>query len=197
MQSFKKCLAITVSPTPKYIDRLKQFDLCTPLIYKILRPFTDYYGRPELTLSGLIHYHIILTLTNTQEQKQWMTRSINSLRALGNTKIKLITEGTEDNWVDYIDKEKDIYNEIFINRVCEITPATAPKYKELKKLISQGVCLDLDHDLIKPINQIIKKYNKPQVINKSYTTVNNHIKKHSLKLKLTEDDDEERFDVLL
>lgn len=187
MQTIKKKIAITISPTPKYIDRLKQFDLCTPLIYKIMRPFADYYGRPELTVSGLIHYHLILTLNDEKETKHWQTRSINSLRAMGNTKIKLITEGTEDNWISYIDKEKDIYDAIFINRKCHIAPINAPKYKDLKLLISQGVSLDLDEGIKEPITQIIRKYNKTQTIEKDHTTVNKHITCRTLKLKPEQD----------
>lgn len=192
MKTIKKCIAITLSPTPKHINRLKQHDLCTPALYKILRHFTNYYGRPELTLSGLIHYHVYLVLETEQQMKHWMTRSINSLRQLGNTKIKVITEGTDDKWIAYIDKEKEIYDEIFINRNNNICPENCPTYKEIKLSVDNGVLLDLEEGLDTLHDTIKIKYHKTIKKCKYQTTINAHIKTKKLKLKpiakLTEDE---------
>jgi hypothetical protein len=159
MISTTKCLAITISPKPRHLDRLKQFDLLTPQVWKVFLPFKEYYGRPELTLNGNIHYHFYLELQDSKDVKQWMTRSINSLRAIGNTKIKEITEGTEEKWIEYIDKEKELYDEIFINRQCNLCTAYAPTTKEIKKLMSDGVTEPLDEGIKNILTQYKIKLN--------------------------------------
>jgi len=120
----------------------------------ILKKFSEYYARPELTLSGLIHYHVYLQITTQDEFILWQRSSLPALKKMGNTKIKLITEGTEDQWIAYIDKESEIYDKIFINRQTNICTANAPTTKELKNLKSDGVTKPLDEG----INTILTQY---------------------------------------
>jgi len=150
-----KNIAITISPKPQHNLRpLQQYDLYTPKVWNILMKYEDYFARPELTLSGLIHYHVYLQIQTQKEMIQYQRSGLPSLKALGNIKVKLITEGTEDQWIDYITKEEEIYDNIFINRQTNICTANAPTTKEIKKLMSDGVAKELDEG----INKILTQY---------------------------------------
>jgi hypothetical protein len=150
-----KNIAITLSPKPQHNLRpLQQYDLYTPKVWNILMKYEDYFARPELTLSGLIHFHVYLKIQSQEEMIQWQRSGLPSLKAIGNTKVKLITEGTEDQWTEYINKEKDIYDKIFINRETNLRPNTCPTTKELKILIGNGISKPLDEG----INNILTQY---------------------------------------
>lgn len=185
-----KCLAITLSPKPLDLTCLKQWDFYTPILYKLLNSYSDYEGRVELTLKGKIHYHLQLNIKTPKELKQWLTRSINSLQKVGNTKIKIIEdEENSARWLEYCHKDDDFYDNIFINRNCNISPCNAPKIKDLKLLIEAGVTCDLDEGIKITKNCIIKKYNKTINIQEHKTTVNQHIKTKTIKSKPEEIED--------
>jgi hypothetical protein len=121
--------------------------------------YEDYFARPELTLSGLIHYHAFVKLQTEDEVIQWQRSGLPSLKTIGNTKVKLITEGTEDQWTDYILKEESIYDKIFINRETNLRPNTCPTTKEIKNLMRDGVSKPLDEGITNILTQYKIKLN--------------------------------------
>jgi len=155
-----KNIAITLSPKPQHaLKPLQQYDLYTPNLWGILRKFSEYYARPELTLSGLIHYHVFLQIQTKEEFITWQRSSLPALKKMGNTKVKPITEGTEDQWIAYIDKESAEYDKIFVNRQCNLCSANAPTTKEIKKLMKDGVAESLDEGIKKILTQYKLKLN--------------------------------------
>jgi len=127
------------------------------LLCKLLRKYSTYYGRPELTLSGLLHYHILLTIEDSTQYIQWTRTTLHNLRTLGNTKVKPVHDAT--GWREYIDKDKETYDEIFKNVwsvPIEITPDGVKRYlKEPLKDIPLNDLKNHVSSLDEGINKII------------------------------------------
>ncbi len=157
-------IAITLSPKQDLnnlqVPQVQLAKYAYPLC-KLLRKYTTYYGRPELTLSGLIHYHLNLTIEDNTQYIQWTRTTLPNIRKIGNTKVKLVHEAT--GWREYIDKDKDVYDEIFKNvwKVpIEINPKTMKKYlKEPLKDIPLNDLKNHVSSLDEGINTIITKHN--------------------------------------
>ena len=132
MPNYPIKIAITLSPKQDLTKlQVPQVQLAkyAYLLCKLLRKYSTYYGRPELTLSGLIHYHVSLEIEDNTQYIQWTRTTLHNLRKLGNTKVKIVHDAT--GWREYIDKDKEVYEEIFKNTwgvPIEINPNTVKRY---------------------------------------------------------------------
>lgn len=163
MPNFPIKIAITLSPKQDLSSlAVPQVQLAkyAYLLCKLLKKYSNYYGRPELTLSGLLHYHLQLTIEDDTQYIKWTRTTLPNLRKIGNTKVKLVHDAT--GWCEYIDKDKEVYDQIFSNSwlvPIEINPITVKKY--LKDPLTDIPLNDLKNhvsSLDEGINKIIKSH---------------------------------------
>lgn len=164
MPNYPLTIAITVSPKQDLnslqVPQVQLAKYALPLC-KLFKKYGTYYGRPELTLSGLIHYHIDLAIEDNTQYILWTRTTLPNLRKIGNTKVKPVHEAT--GWRDYIDKDKEVYDQIFKNPwLVPITldPLSVKKY--LKDPLKDIPLNDLNNhvkSLDIGINKIITKHN--------------------------------------
>lgn len=163
MPNYPIKIAITLSPKQDLTKlQVPQVQLAkyAYLVCKLLRKYSTYYGRPELTLSGLIHYHLILEIEDNTQYIQWTRTTLHNLKKLGNTKVKIVHDAT--GWRQYIDKDIEVYDEIFKNVwsvPINITPNGVKKY--LKDPLKDIPLNDLKNhvsSLDEGINKIIKSH---------------------------------------
>lgn len=164
MPKYPLQIAITLSPkqdmknlkAPQVQLAKYAYPLC-----KLLKKYSLYYARPEMTISGMIHYHILMTIEDSTQYILWTRTTLQQFRQLGNTKVKLVHDVT--GWKQYIDKEKDEYNEIFKNvwKVpIEYNPLVVKKY--LKEPVNDIPLNDIKNhvsSLDDGIKKIIKSHN--------------------------------------
>jgi hypothetical protein len=167
MPGHTRQIAITLSPKqdmktlkPPQVQLAKYaYPFC-----KLLKKYSSYYARPEMTLSGLIHYHILLTIEDDTQLVLWTRTTLQQLMKIGNTKVKPVHEAT--GWLKYIDKDKEVYNKIFSNvwKVpIEYTPETVKKYLK-EPLIEIPLNEDINNHVKNPLDQGIKKIIKKHII---------------------------------
>lgn len=155
-------IAVTLSPKQDLTILMKpanQLGKYALPLSQLLRSYNTYYGRPELTKQGMIHFHFYIDLSDEKDELRWMKTTLWEFKKLGNTKVKVIYDKL-DGWIEYCNKQKDLYDNLFKNNnsiPVTFVPGTVSKY--LKKPVME---LDLyDHDgnkhLDEGINEIIKK----------------------------------------
>lgn len=162
MPKYPLKIAITLSPkqdlnnlpAPQVQLAKYAYPLC-----KQLKKYSTYYGRPELTLSGLLHFHIDLTIEDNTQYIQWTRTTLQNLRKIGNTKVKLVHKA--DGWLEYINKDKEVYDEIFKNVwsvPIELTPDVVKKFCKEKPL-KQVPIEPLDQGINKIIKSVTISFN--------------------------------------
>ena len=165
MPKYPLKIAITLSPqqdmknlkAPQVQLAKYAYPLC-----RLLKKYSSYYARPEMTISGMIHYHILLTLENSTQYILWTRTTLQQFRQIGNTKVKLVHDAT--GWCKYIDKEKEEYNEIFKNvwKVpIEYNPDSVKRY--LKEPLD-GIPLNDIKNHVSSLDEGIKKIIKTHTI---------------------------------
>lgn len=130
---------------------------------KLLKKYSNYYARPEMTLSGLIHYHILLRIEDDTQFILWTRTTLQQFRNIGNTKVKPVHEAT--GWLKYINKDKDNYDKIFSNTwnvPIEYTPLSVKKY--LKEPLNDIPLNELKNH-VELLDEGIKKIIKKHTIN--------------------------------
>lgn len=155
MPDFPIPIAITISPKQD-MTRLKQPHIqhakyAYPLA-KLFKKFSSYYGRPELTISNLVHYHFLLSIEDEDQYVQWTRTTLPNMQKLGNIKVKIVHK--EQGWLDYINKDKELYDKIFKNTwdiPIELTPETLKKYTKDKPMKNIPI-----EPLDEGINKIVK-----------------------------------------
>lgn len=154
-------IAVTISPKQdlallmRPVNQLAKY--AQPLS-QLLKSYNTYYGRPELTQQGMIHFHFYIDLSDPKDKTRWMKTTLWEIKKMGNTKVKVIYDKL-DGWIEYINKEKEIYDNIFKNNLgipINFVPGTLEKY-----LKTPVVDLDLyDNEgnnlLDQGVNKIIK-----------------------------------------
>lgn len=154
-------IAVTLSPKQdlaflqKPVNQLAKYAL--PLS-QLLKSYNTYYGRPELTKQGMIHFHFYIDLEDPKDATRWMKTTLWEIKKMGNTKVKVIYDKL-DGWIEYCNKEKDIYDNVFKNNnniPITIVPGTVEKY--LKKPVMEIDLYDNEGNnvLDQGVNKIIK-----------------------------------------
>lgn len=132
-------IAFTWSPDPSLFYKIyepeRQHQSCYSYLYN-LRLCSNFLLSLELTQQGNIHYHALIRLT---DKVKWYKKVLPTFRKNGNVKIK--TGNTNSKWIEYICKDKKIYEKVF-NLKLPLTINDFPKLTKAKHRDSQENPLD-------------------------------------------------------
>ena len=76
-------IAVTISPKQdlaflmKPVNQLAKY--AQPLS-QLLKSYNTYYGRPELTQQGMIHFHFYIDLSDPKDKTRWMKTRYKSFK---------------------------------------------------------------------------------------------------------------------